>query len=77
MVPTLNNAQLEIIKLFAADLSAEDLDALRNWLIEFRYHRLQQAVSKLNLSKEEIESWGQAHDRTPYRSFLNKQGAKA
>ncbi len=68
MTASLNNAQLEILKLFAADLSETELQDLRRLLIEFRYHRLQQAIDKLNPSQEQIEAWGKDHDRTPYRS---------
>jgi len=68
MSASLNNAQLEILKLFAADLSEAELQDLRRLLIEFRYRRLQEAVDKLNPSKEQIEAWGKGHDRTPYGS---------
>lgn len=68
MTASLNNAQLEILKLFAADLSEAELQDLRRLLIDFRYHRLQQAIDKLNLSQEQIDAWGKGHDRTPYRS---------
>lgn len=68
MTASLNNAQLEILKLFAADLSETELQDLRQLLIEFRYHRLQQAIDQLNPSQEQIEAWGKGHDRTPYRS---------
>ncbi len=68
MTASLNNAQLEILKLFAADLSEDELQDLRRMLIDFRYHRLQHAVDKLNPSKEQIEVWGKGHDRTAYKS---------
>ena len=65
---TLNSAQLEILKLFAADLSEEELQDLRRLLIDFRYNRLQQAIERLNPTKKQIEDWGKGHDRMPYRS---------
>lgn len=68
MSAPLNNAQLEILKLFAADLSEVELQDLRRLLIEFRYRRLQQALDRLNPAKEQVETWGKGHDRTPYRS---------
>ncbi|MBL7791230.1 MAG: hypothetical protein JNK77_02815 [Saprospiraceae bacterium] len=68
MTTSLNNAQLEILKLFAADLSDAELADLRRVLIDFRYRRLQQAIDQLNPSQEDIEAWGKGHDRTPYRS---------
>lgn len=72
MTAALNNAQLEILQLFAADLSAEELDELRRMLIEFRYRRLQLALDKMNLSPAQIEAWRKGHDRTPYRSMNTK-----
>jgi hypothetical protein len=72
MTASLNNAQLEILKLFAADLSEEELQDLRKLLIDFRYQRLQQAIDKLNPSKEQIKAWEQGHDRRPYRSQNTK-----
>ena len=68
MTAALNNAQLEILQLFAADLSEEELDDLRRVLIEFRYRRLQQALDKMNLSPAQIEAWRKGHNRTPYNS---------
>jgi hypothetical protein len=68
MTTSLNNAQLELLKLFAADLSDAELEDLRRVLIDFRYRRLQQAIDQLNPSQEDIEMWGKGHDRTPYCS---------
>ncbi len=61
MTAVLNNAQLEILQLFAADLSEEELDDLRRTLIEFRYRRLQQSLDKMNLSPAQIEDWRTGH----------------
>ena len=63
MAAALNDAQLEILKLFASGLSDEELEDLRRLLIDFRYHRLQRAIGDLNLSREEIEAWSTGHDR--------------
>ncbi|MEI6409763.1 MAG: hypothetical protein WCR52_10295 [Bacteroidota bacterium] len=73
MVTTLSNAQLEILKLFASDLSDAELKDLRRLLIDFRYRRLQQALDQLHLSPEEIKEWAEGHDRTPYGSQNGKQ----
>jgi len=72
MTTVLNNAQIEILKLFASDLSETELQDLRRLLIEFRYKRLQQAIASLDPTEEQIKSWGDAHDRTPYKSQLLK-----
>ena len=57
MTTTLNKAQIEILKLFAADLSEEELEELRQVLIEFRYRRLQQAIDQRNPSQGQIKAW--------------------
>ncbi len=61
MTAALNNAPLEILQLFAVDLSAEEPDDLRRTLIEFRYRRLQQALDNMNLSPAQIEDWRKGH----------------
>ncbi|MBL7802737.1 MAG: hypothetical protein JNL02_03305 [Saprospiraceae bacterium] len=66
MSAALNNAQLEILQLFAADLSPEELAELRRILIEFRYRRLQKAINHLDLSEGAMEEWQKGHERTPY-----------
>jgi hypothetical protein len=72
----LNNAQLEILKLFAADLTDNDLEVLREWLIEFRYRRLQTSFDALNPSKEQLYEWASGHDRTAYKAYHAKQATK-
>lgn len=72
MSDSLNNAQLELLKLFSSDLSEEEMQDLRGMLIEFRVRRLQQAIENLNPSQEQIEAWGKGHDRTPYHSQNTK-----
>lgn len=64
----LSNAQLEILQLFATNLSEEEILELRQMLIEFRARRLQLAIEQLNPTPSMLEQWGKAHDRTPYRS---------
>ncbi|HOY07014.1 MAG TPA: hypothetical protein PLO67_16520 [Saprospiraceae bacterium] len=71
----LSNIQLEILQMFAADLSEEDLLELRQLLVEFRARRLQSALQRLNPSDSQIEQWSKEHDRTPYHSASRqKQG---
>ena len=66
MPAALNNAQLEILQLFASDLSEEELTDLRQALIEFRYQRLQKALDKLDLTPDQLRQWESEHLRTPY-----------
>ena len=66
----LNNAQLEILQLFASNLSEAELLELRQVLIEFRYRRLQLAIDKLHPTPAQIEGWRKGHDRTPYRAQM-------
>ena len=64
----LSNAQLEILQLFATDLSENEINVLRRMLIEFRYWRLQNALEPLNITPETLEKWSHEHLRTPYQS---------
>lgn len=71
----LSNIQLEILQMFTADLSEEDLLELRQLLVEFRAQRLKAALQRLNPSDSQIDQWGKGHDRTPYQSASRqKQG---
>jgi len=72
MPAALNNAQLEILQLFASDLSEEELSDLRQALIEFRYQRLQKALDKLEITPERLREWESKHLRTPYQSQIDK-----
>jgi len=72
MPAALNNAQLEILQLFASDLSEEELTDLRQALIEFRYQRLQKALDKLEITPERLKEWESKHLRTPYQSQIDK-----
>ncbi len=69
---SLNNAQLALLELFAENLSDQELDDLRQLLLEFRYQRLQKNLDALweqgIVNEEKIESWGNEHLRTPYQS---------
>lgn len=60
----MSNAQLEILQLFATNLSEEEILELRQMLIEFRARRLQLAIQQLNPSPSQIEQWGKGHDRS-------------
>lgn len=62
----LSNIQLEILQLFATNLSEVEILELRKLLIEFQAKRLQSAIEQLNPTPSQIEKWGKGHDRTPY-----------
>lgn len=77
---SLSNAQLALLEIFAENLSDEEMQDLRQVLLEFRYQRLQKNLDDLweqgLVNEEKIESWGKEHLRTPYQSqqdFLNRQ----
>lgn len=77
---SLSNAQLALLELFAENLSDEEMEDLRQVLLEFRYQRLQKSLDDLweqgIVNEEKIESWGKEHLRTPYKSqqdFLKRQ----
>lgn len=62
----LSNIQLELLQMFAADLSEEEMLELRRLLIEFRAKRLQSAIQQLNPAPSKIEEWSKEHDRTSF-----------
>ena len=68
----LSNVQLELLQMFASDLSEEEIIELRKLLIEFRAKRLQSALQKLNPSPSKVEEWSRSHDRTPYLAAGSK-----
>ncbi len=68
----LTNAQLEILALFSENLSEQDMKDLHQWLLEFRYRRLQNTLNQLadekGWTEKTFEEWGKAYLRTPYKS---------
>jgi hypothetical protein len=66
MTGKLTNAQLEIINAFAIDMEAEELEAFKSWVLEFKIKRLQTHLDKVweekgihpdDLLKEQISKW--------------------
>ena len=74
---SLTNAQLEILKIFASNLSDAEMESLRQLLIDFRYQILQESIEKLNLSPETIKAWQTGHDRIPANSTKSQKQAAA
>lgn len=79
MTAAFSNAQHEILRLFAENLSEPELFDLKNWLIEFRYRRLAGEMNRLwdeaKISPDILREWSEEHLRTPYLSqneFLKK-----
>ncbi len=70
----LTDAQLEILALFSEKLTKEEMEELRKWLLEFRYHRLQKTLDKSaeekEWTKDTFEKWSKTKFRTPYKSQL-------
>ena len=68
----LTNAQLEILALFSENLSEQELNDLHQWLLEFRYRRLQKTLDQLAVEKgwteKTFEEWGKTRFRKPYES---------
>lgn len=58
---SLSNAQLALLELFAENLSDEEMEDLRQVLLEFRYQRLQKSLDDLweqgIVNEEKIEGW--------------------
>ncbi|MBK8566023.1 MAG: hypothetical protein IPN76_22450 [Saprospiraceae bacterium] len=63
----LTNAQLEILGLFSENLSEQDMKDLHQWLLEFRYRRLQNTLNQVadekGWTEKTFEEWGKAHLR--------------
>lgn len=70
----LNEAQIELLKLFAGGLTPAQFQELRQLLITFRFKLLDQqvetVVAQKNISDEAIEKASFEHRRTPYRRKL-------
>ena len=71
MVSTLNDAQRTLLELLAEPLSNQDLEQLRNMLVQFRYRRLQSMLNEKweeeNWTQATLDKWYTEHNRTPYR----------
>lgn len=66
----LNEAQVEILKLFAGGLTAPQIRSLRQLLISFKFKLLDEAVEKAakerNITDADVEKALSEHWRTPY-----------
>lgn len=69
-MPALNNAQLEILKLFHENQSEEELAEIKQLLSEYLANRLMKEIEKesvkMGYTSEIIDSWKDEHFRTPY-----------
>lgn len=67
-----NNAQIEILNLFRQDLNNEDLDELKDILMQFKLKRLQELEDdfweKNNFDNDKNKEILKQHLRTPYKS---------
>lgn len=70
-MPALNNAQLEILKLFKYEMSEDELLEIKQLLSEYLAQKLMKEIEKESVEKgytpEIIESWKDEHFRTQYR----------
>lgn len=70
-MPALNNAQLEILKLFHENQSDEELHEIKQVLSEYLVNKLMKEIEKESIEKgytpEVIDSWKDEHFRTPYK----------
>ena len=69
-MPALNNAQLEILKLFCENQSDEELHEIKQVLSEYLANKLMKEIEKESIEKgytpEIIDSWKDEHFRTPH-----------
>lgn len=67
----LNNAQLELLKLFAEDLEEEDLQYLKQVLLRFKAERLMDRADEIREEKgwtdDDVKRLLETKMRTPYR----------
>ena len=65
-----NEAQLEIIKLFARDLTAEDLKEIKRLIVKYFAQKAIQSANQVwdenNWSTEDEKRLLNIHERTPY-----------
>ena len=72
IIPTgkFSNAQLELLKLFSADVSEEHWEAIRDYAKKYFAAKATEEMNKLfeenGWGDEKIEEWSKAHFRTPY-----------
>ncbi len=70
-MPSLNNAQLEILKLFRENQSEEELYEIKQLLSEYLANKLMKEVEKESLEKgytpEIVDGWKDEHFRTAYK----------
>lgn len=67
-----NDAQVELLQMFASGLSDKQLQDLRQVLIAFKFRLLDEHVEKViaekGITDEQINNASFEHLRTPYRS---------
>ena len=74
----LSNVQLELMKLFATDVSDKELVELKEVLLEFKFNRVTSLVDKKWTNKD-MDKMVKTHMRTPYKSqekYIQKQSKK-
>lgn len=68
----LNNAQLELLKLFSTELSEQDLRELKQLLLEFKFKKVTTLADKAwdeqGWTNETVDKLLHTHLRTPYKS---------
>ena len=71
-INNLSNAQIEILKILADNLSESELADLKRILLAFKLQRVVQLADKAwdekGWSQETMNKFLQSHMRTPYRS---------
>lgn len=72
----LNNAQLEILKLFADNLSPAELADLKKILLAYKLRRVVDLADRIwderGWSQETMNQFLKTHMRTPYRQPLSE-----
>jgi hypothetical protein len=67
-----NPIQLELLKLFATGVSEEELQALKQILVDFKFRRVTEMAEIIrrekNWTASDVEALTKQHERTPYKS---------
>lgn len=73
----LNEAQLEVLKIFSTGITESELQELKQLLLEFKFRRVTQMADAIwqekGLTSVDTQRQAKRHLRTPYRSFQAKK----
>jgi hypothetical protein len=79
-MPALNQAQIEILKLFEFHQSEEELKRLKNFLLEYLFQRATEEADRVweerGYNEETVEQWKQEHMRMNVDALKQQKGKR-